>query len=198
MWESILPTQNEITQQQKLRWSNISIGADAQNLILLKTDFTWTVHSPIHGFNVYYPTLDHTLEKPIGNYLLLRADAPRKLGDRAVLMSDRYDIDPNNRTFCLKFFYFLRNTGNFNVYSKLEIFQSENYKQVKKIYQISSTLNSRPQWMAFNITVKPEYPNSINMWFYLVSVSMCYCIKIYVKLKIGRNGWNTWLLYSSR
>jgi hypothetical protein len=177
MWESILPTQAEITQQQKLRWSNIDIGTDAQNLILLKTDFTWTVHSPIHGFNVYYPVVDHTLNKPMGNYLLLRADEPRKLGDRAVLMSDRYDIDPNNRTFCLKFFSLLKNTAKFFVYSKLEIFQSENYKQVKKIYQISG-FNPRSDWMAFNITVKPENPNSINMWFYLVSVSMCYCIKI--------------------
>jgi hypothetical protein len=175
MWESILPTQTAITQQQKLRWSNNSIGAEVNNLILLKTDFTWTVHSPIHGSNVYYPTVDHTLNKPIGNYLLLRADEPRKPGDRAVLMSDRYDIDPNNRTFCLKFFYFLRDTGNFDLYSKLEIFQSENYKQVKKIYQISSApQNSIPHWMAFNITVRPENPNSINLWFYLVSVSICH------------------------
>jgi hypothetical protein len=170
MWESILPTQSAISQQQKLRWSNISIGLDAQNNIIMKTDFTWTVHSPQHGYSVAYPTFDHTLYQSVGSYLLLRADYPRRLGDRAVLMSDRYDLDPQNKAICLKFFYFIKNSAQYSVYSKLEVFQSETYKTTKKIWQIPGYPSS-PNWMAFNITVRPENISSTNMWFYLVCIS---------------------------
>jgi hypothetical protein len=171
MWESILPTQTAITQQQKLRWSNINIGIDAQNNILMMTDFTWTVHSPQHGYSAAYPRIDHTLNQAIGSYLLLRAESPRRLGDRAVLMSDRYDINPNNRTFCLKFFYFMKNIAQFNFNSKIEIFQSENYKLVKKVAQLSANYNPNPNWTPFNITLQPENISSTNMWFYMVCIT---------------------------
>jgi len=169
MWESILPTQSAISQQQKLRWSNNSIGLDAQNTIVLKTDFTWIVHSPQHGYSVAYPKVDHTLNQAIGSYLLLRAESPRRVGDRAVLMSDRYDLNPQNKAFCLKFYYFFKNSAIYSMYSKLEVYQSEIYKTTRKIWQISGYYPN-PSWVAFNITVRPENISSTNMWFYLVSI----------------------------
>jgi len=171
MWESILPTQTAITQQQKLLWSDIHVGMYALNNILMQTDFTWTVHSPQHGHSNAYPRIDHTLSQPTGSYLLLRAESPRRSGDRAVLMSDRYDINPNNRMFCLKFFYFMKNMAQYPLNSKIEIFQSEDYKLVQKVDELSAIFDPNPKWTPFNITVKPENISSTNMWFYLVCIT---------------------------
>jgi hypothetical protein len=185
MWESILPTQTAITQQEKISWSNINIGMHAKSFVVTNTDFTWTVHSPQHGYSEAYPKIDHTLNQATGSYLLLRAEPPRKVGDRAVLMSDRYDIDPNNRMFCLKFFYFMKNMAQYDINSKIEIFQSENFMLIQKVFQLSVIFNPNPNWTPFNITVKPENISSTNMWFYLV----------YTRKKFKCNNFSTFIIF---
>src|SRR5579883_2365080 len=166
MWESIPPNASSITQQQKLRWSNITIGQDAKNNILLATDFTWTVHSPSHGFSSYYPAIDHTLRTYYGSYLLLKNESPRKAGDRAVLMSDRYDIT-SSKAICFRFNYWLKNIVPVTTYSKLGVFQSENYTQVKKIAEYA--LANTNTWVQVNLTIVPENKSSSDIWIYLVS-----------------------------
>lgn len=166
MWESIYPTQSAITQQQKLQWSNISIGLPVDVNIVLKTDFIWIVHSPNLYVNNQYPQKDHTINQRAGRYLLLRNEQPRSPGDRAVLMSDRYDIDPKNRSFCVSFYYYI-NSPNLYFPTKLELFQSEDYRQVIKIKQISDFQMSK-DWTKVSVTAQPLNKTSTIMWFYLV------------------------------
>ena len=165
MWESIPPSANSVTQQQKLKWSNITIGQDVKNNVLLATDFTWTVHSPSHGLSAIYPGIDHTLNSYYGSYLLLKNESPRKVGDRAVIMSDRYDIS-KSKALCLRFFYWLKNVGSIQTNSKLGVYQSENYTNVRKIGEYSGLTNT---WASVNITIVPENTSSTDMWIYLVS-----------------------------
>jgi hypothetical protein len=100
-------------------------------------------------------------------------------------MSDRYDIDPNNRMFCLKFFYFMKNMAQYDINSKIEIFQSENFMLIQKVFQLSVIFNPNPNWTPFNITVKPENISSTNMWFYLV----------YTRKKFKCNHFSTFIIF---
>jgi len=62
LWESIGPTKNEISRDQRLGWSKKPIGMNVINNILQNTELSWTVHSPWHGA-VYKPMSDHTIGK---------------------------------------------------------------------------------------------------------------------------------------
>src|SRR5581483_6851932 len=86
LWESIPPSLNSIARDQKLRWSKNPIGMDVKNNVILKTDFTWTVHSPLHATidSNIHPDKDHTIGNKFGTYLALKNESPRKPLDRAV------------------------------------------------------------------------------------------------------------------
>ena len=130
------------------------------------TDFEWTVHSSDQLIDPLYPQLDHTLGQRSGNYLLLKAQTPRSQADRAVLVSDHYDID-SNRSFCLNLFYYIKNQNNYGT-SRFELFQAENNNLYKKIGQVIGQ-TSTTGWTAFNVTATAMSTASKNMWFYLVS-----------------------------
>ena len=165
MWESIPPTTTfQITASQKRAWSQIAIGVKTTMNVIKYTDFEWAVRSPDEAIDTSYPRTDNTLNRASGNYLLMTAQSPQKVADRAVIVSDHYDID-GNRSFCLSFFYYLKSSSSPSFH--LEIFQSEAYSQVYKIAEIVSTKTTFV-WTKFNVTAKAKNSSSTNMWFYLV------------------------------
>ena len=108
----------------------------------------------------------------------MRAQSPQQVGDRAVLVSDHYDID-NSRSFCVKFFYQIKSQSAVGRTSKLEVFQTDDYlfssqgdfslvKRIAKIGEVGGS-GSTLDWTQFNVTAKPSNAGSVNMWFYLVS-----------------------------
>ena len=165
-----MPTPNvKIEQIQKITWAKLSIGTKTNMNIVRYTDFEWEVHSPDHslGSDPSYPKTDHTLNKASGNYLLMTTKFPRQVADRAVLVSDHYDID-NNRSFCLSFFYFTRATSNMGTDVRLEVYQAEANTNLYKIGEILS-ITFTGGWKKYWITAKAKSALSTNMWFYLVS-----------------------------
>lgn len=168
MWESITPnTSVKISQDQKKNWAGIPVGSVVSMDVIKYTDFEWDVHTPEFDHYILYPERDHTLNKPSGNYLIMKANGVRNTWDRAVLVSDRFDLD-SNRSFCLKLFYYVKNNNEFgNEGSKFEIFQSESYNQVKKIGEVSGT-NHTTSWVPLSVTATPISTQSNTIWFYLV------------------------------
>lgn len=166
LWESITPNTSSITLQQKIKFANMTnIGTDINSNILMNTDFTWTVHSPEHGLNPNYPQKDHTLNSASGSYLLLRNDPPRKAYDRAVLISDRFDVNGTDG-LCMRFFLYLGGS-NPSISSKLSAYTSENYTTVRLVYSHTGTSNS---WFSWNVSIPAQSPNTRNMWLYLVCI----------------------------
>ena len=169
MWESIPPTPNvNIQLSQKITWAHIPVGTKVNIEILRYTDFEWEVHSPDNDNDGRYPSADHTLNKRSGNYLLLDGLSPQKTGDRAVLVSDHYDID-KNRSFCLSFYYFMNTPTAGGDKNRIEIYQSEGNGQVYKIGDIRLSL-PRQEWLQFNVTATAKNTTAKNMWFYLVGL----------------------------
>ena len=142
MWESIPKNSSaRITKNEKKSWRQLAVNSTATVDILEYTDFEWSVHSNDYSVYPNYPEYDHTLNKISGNYLVFNTDPPRDRYDRAVLVSDHYDIDPNNRSLCLKFFYYAfkslifypdADSRDTTPFTRLEIFQSESYDSIKK------------------------------------------------------------------
>ena len=166
MWESIQPITSSKSDAEKLSWISNAINTTVSLNVLKYTDFEWTVHSSDNNYDPLYPQRDHTLNMLSGNYLLLRAVQPRQVYDRAIVVSDHFKITPQNRSLCLKFFYYIT-YQTFGQFSHLEIYQAENINTIKKIGQISSSLSPN-QWTLYNITARALNSSSTNMWFYLV------------------------------
>ena len=169
MWESIIPNRTvTVPQMTKQSWSNLPVGTTLTNMNILKyTDFQWTVHSPdgdASGDSLY-PSVDHTLGKKSGNYLVFKAQSPQNPLDRAVLVSDHYDID-SSRSFCLKFYYYAK-TSFSKVNSKIEVYQGENNNKYKKIAQVVA-YKSTNTWQEIRVSAKAMSTASKNIWFYLV------------------------------
>ena len=138
-------------------------------------DFEWTVQSTEHSSDELCSQRDHTLNSTSGKYLLMRAHSPQQIGDRAVMVSDKYPID-NNREFCLKFFYYFKKDLNYGQFSKFEVYQSEDYLLSKistpMVYKIGEVIGSRntiTRWH-FNVTARPLESRSTSMCFFLVSL----------------------------
>ena len=162
-----------MSRDEKLRSAQLNVGATIKSTILEQSDFTWTVHSPSQNHLTQYPSFDHTFGKANGYYLLLKADASRTEGQRAILMSDRYDIDPNDRKLCLSFYYYFKKSDDSSAQTQLDVYQSEQISNVFKIIKILSPIKSVDKWIPFNITVRPIVKNSTNIWFYLVCYQKC-------------------------
>ena len=169
MWESIPPTfDGEYGQNTKQGWIVIGVGSAVYNQFFLNyTDFEWVVHSPDYSSSSLYPTTDHTLGKRSGNYLLLKAESPRRISDRAVLVSDHYDI-PTSGSFCVKLYYFFNNMNRVGA-SRFEFYQAENNEHYKKLAEVIGT-TSNTTWVQFQVTAKAMSTSSKNMWFYLVCI----------------------------
>ena len=142
-------------------------------------DFEWMVQSTDHSSDELYPQRDHTLNSASGKYLLMTAHSPQHVGDRAIIVSDKYPID-NNREFCLKFFYYFKKDLNYGQFSKFEVYQSEDYlfskingkdntPMVYKIGEVIGSMNTMT-WWRFNVTARPLESGSTKMWFFLVSL----------------------------
>ena len=169
MWTSTAPNQTE-SMSKNIRdiWTSVNVGTRIYLVnLLVMADFEWVVYSPEGKmYSPLYSQMDHTLGKVSGNYLLLKAQSPRNVGDRAILVSDHYDID-SNRSFCLQFYYMFGKQDNQGS-SRFEIYQGENNGIYTKIGQVIGTV-ANSTWIPFNVTAKPSSTTSKNMWFYLVT-----------------------------
>ena len=166
LWESIKPiTDVQISNDEKASWLQLPINKSVHFNILKYTDFEWTVHSSDYSYATLFPQRDHTLNKVSGNYLLFDGRSPRTYYDRAIIVSDHYEITPQNRSLCLKFYYYYKSSNYFKFY--LDIYQSESFGNVTKIRQIIDD-SSNDDWTLYNITAHSLNTTSTNMWFYLV------------------------------
>ena len=167
MWGSIPRNNNTIISRSvKQSWSQAPVNSIGRKIQFLRySDFEWVVHSPDTFIDALYPRVDHSLGRRSGNYLLFTTQTPRKLWDRAVVVSDHYHID-NNRSFCLKLYYYgntLQSIGN----SGFEIYQVENNGINKKIAKVILTQNTT-SWTQLIVRAKAMSGYSKNMWFSLV------------------------------
>lgn len=166
MWESIPPNRtNTISQTIKQKWSANPIGTTVDMNVVRYSDFEWEVHSRERDNQPSYPAYDHTLKRASGNYLLLRTSSQQRVGDRAILVSDHYDIDQKNNTFCFELYYLMIN-NILGMPGRFEIYQSESSTKTKKIGEVVGNVTN--DWVKYEVTAKPIDSSSIDMWFYLV------------------------------
>ena len=116
-----------------------------------------------------YPNKDHTLNRQTGNYLAF--DMDRTGNDRAVLVSDHYDLDAS-RSFCLSFFYQFNLDASSQGNPRFEVYASENgFGQAGLIHKIGQVIGKQggtADWTPFSVTGKSKTRDSKLMWFYLV------------------------------
>ena len=168
MWESLIPnTTVSMDETTKDNWANMAVGTITSVDVVNYADFEWIVHTPDYQPSELFPPRDHTLGKAAGNYLVMKANEKRTVSDRALLVSDHYQLDPT-RSFCFKLFYYIKNKPEAGMRgSKFEVFQSENYAKIMKIGEVLGS-SSTTDWMQFNVTARAQNTTSINLWFYLV------------------------------
>ena len=173
MWESVPPNQTvSIPLATKISWATIPVNTIIsmyKTSVLKYPDFEWVVYSPDSFYNSLFPTIDHTLSKSSGNYLLMKGGSPRKVGDRAILVSDHYDID-SSRSLCLQFYYYFKNQyTSLSNPPRFEVYLGEDYSTnvYRKIGQVIGTITNT-SWTKFEITATAITTNSKNLWFYLV------------------------------
>ena len=182
MWESIPPNRTVVISASiKKEWANFPISNKITSMDVLKyTDFEWHVFSPDSETQSQAPASDHTLGKRAGNYLLLNIRYPRLVGDRAVLVSDHYDID-SNRSFCFQLYYYFKNSGSPGD-SRFEVYQAENNNQYQKVGQVIEGTSNNKGWTKFEVTAKAMSTYSKNMWFYLVCDFISICVPFLLSL----------------
>ncbi|XP_055957693.1 MAM and LDL-receptor class A domain-containing protein 2 [Patella vulgata] len=86
-------------------WRNQQVG----------DNFDWIIGQGQTSSRTTGPITDHTVQSPKGHYVYIEASSPRKIYDKAVLLSSLY---PPTKTRCLNFWYSMNGAqiGNLTVY----------------------------------------------------------------------------------
>lgn len=132
-------------------------------------DDSWHVFTPEQS--KAFIQHDNTYQSPYGRYLLMTGT---ETDDRAIMITERYSLEDleqqphQSKVLCFAFALYKPSTQ-----SVLEIYQGESYNETFG-WKVWDTRSMNSDWKTIQILAKPRYSNSVDIFFYIVSIHLFY------------------------